>query len=346
MMGFQSALLVINSVVYQKIIKRVFLEIHPEIKITVDNNGSLVSSRNEKLPYDLIVIDMNMYSADVLEILDEVHLNNPDLPVVVLSDPGERSRKHLEIAIKKGIFAHIIKPLEENYESNLNIVKEKMQKILERICNPESLNKNSFTKTIAKPKDAFSLMLVASSTGGPIALENIITRLPGDFPVPILIVQHMPQNFTKNLAISLDKKSKLSVREAAEGDKLEPGSVLIAPGGYHLVLDNNKRVTLNQEQLVNGVRPSADVCFASVAYSHKTEAVIAVILTGMGCDGLIGVRELKKFCDCYCITQDERSCVVYGMPRSVYEAGYSDRVLDVSVISTAVERLVSRRLKS
>lgn len=181
------------------------------------------------------------------------------------------------------------------------------------------------------------LVVIASSTGGPSAVEEVCQALGPEFTKPILIVQHMPPDFTDIFARFLGKKSGMSVKEAEEGDGILNGRVLVAPGGYHMVVEpDSLEITLTTTPPVNGVRPAADVMFQSVARAYAGKRVLAVILTGMGGDGTDGVRALKETCQCYCITQSRETCVIYGMPRSVYEAGLSDEVVDLKDIGRRI----------
>jgi two-component system chemotaxis response regulator CheB len=183
------------------------------------------------------------------------------------------------------------------------------------------------------------VVVVGSSTGGPQALTEFIPGLPEDLGVPVLVVQHMPPVFTASLAKSLDNKAKLRVHEAADGQLLEANNVYIAPGGRHMVVRTEpatgKRIIgLNDGPPENSVRPAVDVLFRSVALTYEGR-VLSVILTGMGEDGARGVRALKQR-GCYSITQSEESCVIYGMPRAVDQAGLSDESLALPHIAARV----------
>jgi len=195
--------------------------------------------------------------------------------------------------------------------------------------------------------DHIDLVVIASSTGGPTALDTVFGQLPLDINVPILIVQHMPPEFTGVLAQTLCKKYNLDVKEAADGDKVEPGRILIAPGGMHMTVSSSKgfgnEIRLLDTPYVNGVKPSADVLFHSVAKEYKGKGVLAIVLTGMGNDGTKGIREMKAECNCYCITQSESSCVVYGMPKCVYEAGLSDEVGELKEIAFRMYQIIRGR---
>lgn len=179
-------------------------------------------------------------------------------------------------------------------------------------------------------------VLIGSSTGGPQALRQVLTSLPADFGVPVVVVQHMPGGFTRSLARRLDELSPLSVQEATPGSRLEMGKVLIAPGGFHVTLDGHGVVALNEDEPECGVRPSVNVTAESLARAFGAD-VIAVVLTGMGSDGTRGAGLIKQAGGSV-IVEAEESCVVYGMPRSVVEAGYADRVVSLEGIAGALMR--------
>lgn len=193
------------------------------------------------------------------------------------------------------------------------------------------------------------LVVLAASTGGPVALETIISALKKDFGVPIVVVQHMPKSFTATFAKALDKKSELLVKEAWDGDVLAPGSVYIAPGGRHLKLAQERKcaLRLSDDALVNGIRPAVDVLLESIATSRFIEGLLVVILTGMGADGLTGLQNLNKEHlhkkkQVYCIVQDELTSTVYGMPRRIVEAKLADEVLPLPAIAARLSALVRK----
>ena len=186
------------------------------------------------------------------------------------------------------------------------------------------------------------LVVIGSSTGGPQALQTVITGLPEHFPCPVVVVQHMPAGFTNALALRLNNVSRVAVREAEHGDVLRSGCVYIAPGNQHLRIRQEadvRRIILSNEPPVGNHRPAVNVMYDSVA--HLGDDVVAVILTGMGCDGREGMRRIKQNGG-YCIAQDEETCVVYGMPKSVVDAGLADEICPLSKIAEAIEAAVRR----
>ncbi|MBF0588584.1 MAG: chemotaxis-specific protein-glutamate methyltransferase CheB [Magnetococcales bacterium] len=189
-----------------------------------------------------------------------------------------------------------------------------------------------------------NLILIGSSTGGPAALTQVLSGLGGPLSIPILIVQHMPPIFTASLAAQLSRSSGLTVQESQENMTVKPGDVVLAMGGKHMTLakqGSNFIVKLNEGPKVNECRPAVDVLFMSAA-TIDSGNVLSVILTGMGRDGANGVDALKRRGNCYSITQDMNSCVVYGMPRTVEEKGLSDEVLPVDQIGPRIAEICKR----
>lgn len=190
----------------------------------------------------------------------------------------------------------------------------------------------SRTERIPRAAD-LRAVLIGTSTGGPVALQKVLSVLPAQFPLPLVLVQHMPASFTPAFAQRLDAQTAVRVREAKTGDALEPGLALLAPGGQQMLLDGRgSRVAIRiaDSEANQHYRPSVDVTFQS-AVAALGGKVLAIVMTGMGADGREGVRALKAR-DAVVWTQDEASCVVYGMPAAVAEAGLSDRVLPLDQI--------------
>ncbi len=187
-----------------------------------------------------------------------------------------------------------------------------------------------------KPK----ILVIGASTGGPVALAEVLVALPANFPLPIVLVQHMPENFTKAFAERLNKQCKIQVREAVDGDQLQPGLALLAPGGKQLMLDKRNggsvRVLPDDDRVT--YKPSLDITFGSAANTYA-DKVLGVVLTGMGSDGCKGAGLLKQSGSSLW-SQDEASCVIYGMPMAVARAGLSDKVLSLKEIGPRLVREV------
>ena len=179
------------------------------------------------------------------------------------------------------------------------------------------------------------IVAIASSTGGPKALQEVIPKLPGNLKAPVLLVQHMPKGFTQSLASRLNELSPIKVVEAKEGDALENGCVYIAPGGSHLNAvrgPGGNKLHMSDEPAREGVKPCANYMYESLAGANYDE-VVCVVLTGMGCDGTAGIVNLKKSQKVRVIAQNEESCTVYGMPRSVVDGGLADDIVPLSEVA-------------
>lgn len=187
------------------------------------------------------------------------------------------------------------------------------------------------------------VVVIASSTGGPAALSQVIPKLGGDLPAAVVVVQHLPVGFSRPMAMRFDLSSALTVREAEEGDYLKRGEVLIAPAGKHLVFNGAGRVVLNEDPPLWGVRPAADVTLNSAA-ERFGKRVIAAVLTGMGRDGALGVKAVRQHGG-VCYAQDEATCVVFGMPRMAHETGAVERLVPLGEIASVIEAAVADRLQ-
>ncbi|EHQ51951.1 chemotaxis-specific methylesterase [Ectothiorhodospira sp. PHS-1] len=179
----------------------------------------------------------------------------------------------------------------------------------------------------------FRVVLIGTSTGGPLALQKVLSELPAHFPLPLLLVQHMPGTFTPAFAQRLDQLCRIRVKEAVDGDVLTPGLALLAPGGKQMLVEaraGQQRIRITESAPEQHYRPSVDVTFNSAAAVFRGDA-LAIIMTGMGADGREGARLLKR-CGSKIWAQDEESCVVYGMPAAVVDAGLADRILPLSQI--------------
>ena len=193
------------------------------------------------------------------------------------------------------------------------------------------------------PGTGKKLVVIGTSTGGPQALQAVVTRLPGNLPCGVVIVQHMPAGFTRSLADRLNSISQIAVKEAEQDEIIKPGQVYIAPGDYHLRIapagNGERKVVLSQEPRVGNLRPTVNYMFDSAAQFGRD--LIAVIMTGMGSDGCEGMKKVKATGG-YSIAQDENSCVVYGMPKAVVDAGLADEIRPLNKIAEAIVEAVRR----
>lgn len=182
----------------------------------------------------------------------------------------------------------------------------------------------------APKRKAYKLLAIGTSTGGPVALQRVLTQLPANFPAPIVLIQHMPAAFTKAFAERLDKLCRISVKEAEDGDILRPGLALLAPGGKQMMIDGRGAVKILPGDERLNYKPCVDITFGSAAKSYG-DKVLAVVLTGMGADGREGARLLKQG-GSHIWAQDEASCVIYGMPMAIVKAGLADAVYSLDDI--------------
>ena len=186
------------------------------------------------------------------------------------------------------------------------------------------------------------IIAIASSTGGPKALQSVIPRIPADIDAPVVLVQHMPAGFTRSMAARLNELSKVQVKEAEDGELLKKGVVYIAPGGKHIVVKRKGAahvIGYSDMPPIGGLKPCANIMFDSLGQTGFDEAV-CVVLTGMGADGTNGILSLGKKKSVHVIAQDENSCIVYGMPRAIYEAGVVDEVVALSKVAETITKNV------
>jgi two-component system chemotaxis response regulator CheB len=253
-------------------------------------------------------------------------------------------------ALARGASDYVAKPANVgSVSAGMQTVKDQLIPKIKALCNdllpaaPKSIeNPVRIATSIKRPTRLPSrteVVVIGSSTGGPQALANVITTLPANFPVPIVIVQHMPPVFTKHLAARLNQDSALSVFEAAGGEVLQPGQVWIAPGDYHLELVRQGTIVktlLTQGPPENSCRPAVDVLFRSAAQVYGANC-LAVVLTGMGRDGARGCEHIVQAGGTV-LAQDEATSVVWGMPRAVAEAGLANAVLPLDAMSSEITR--------
>lgn len=340
-------LVVDDTIVYRKVLSATVNHTGIAIAAQTASNGEIALDYLKQQSFDVVLLDLVMPGMDGLEVLSVIKKLYENTFVIMISSEGPESVVHTLQALKNGALDFIMKPQEGNAERNSDILCKTLQSLFLAIqvkkigYTPATMLENKRPQVQSKTRfRELDLIVIAASTGGPDALESVLSKLPKDIQQPILIVQHMPKDFTKILANMLNKKCHLEVREAQQGELIGAKQVLIAPGGQHMLVKSGIRnkliVELKDEPYVNGLRPSADVLFQSVAQVCKGKNVLVIILTGMGRDGKIGVMEMKKSCNCYCIAQSESTCIVYGMPSAVVEAGLVDESVDLESIGERI----------
>lgn len=308
-------------------------------------NGKELIDLYDKYKPDIITLDIEMPVMNGLETLKALNENNIDCPVIMLSSLTSENSVHTMECLALGATDFIEKPT-ANMITNGNIFKDALiEKITAIVLNKKRTIKNgkeSITynnkKAISKSVDA---VVIGASTGGPRALQSVLTDIDKNIGVPIFVVQHMPRGFTKAFADRLDTICGLNVVEAEDGMKIEKNTIYIAKGGYHMVLNNNKYISLNEEPSIWGVRPAVDKLFNSAAEVYGGN-LLSVVLTGMGRDGARGTEVIKDKGG-ITISEDESTCTIYGMPKVAYETGKVDMVLELPLISKKINSILRGR---
>lgn len=299
-----------------------------------------------ELKPDVVTVDLIMPGMDGAEFTRRVMAIHP-VPVVVVSIAAESNERVLA-ALDAGAIDFVQKPTALATEKVFEIAEELIAKVnaaagatLNRSVASDHVVRTPARAAVATYPARVDIVVIGISTGGPQALKSLIPRLPADFPVPIAVVLHMPVGYTEMYARRLDEVSALAVSEARAGDDVRPGRVLVAPAGRHLTLARNGSRVVTQLDLrpLDALhRPSVDVLFHSAADVYGPR-VLGVIMTGMGSDGREGAAWIKAAGGAI-LTESEASCVVYGMPRSVVEAGLSDEAVGLSQMAQAIQERV------
>ena len=321
-------------------------------------NGRVALDRIPHVHPDVLVLDLEMPVMGGLEMLAELRRLHPRLPVIVFSSdtrPGAeatldalwlgagdyvaKSRTHSPAQAVRHIHAELVPRIKALCASRMAALAPAPVRPASRRASARA----NASPVRSRHAGAVQLLAIGASTGGPNALGKLLPALSDGFPVPVVIVQHMPALFTRFLAERLSAKSGLPVREAADGDELVPGQALIAPGDYHMRLESSDatvRVRLDQGPQMNSCRPSVDALFSSVAEVFGATA-LGVVLTGMGQDGLRGCERLVRAGGSV-LVQDENSSVVWGMPGMVARAGLADRVLPLDQLANEILQRTAR----
>lgn len=367
-----------------ELISRIAADISGTDVLDIAVNGRITLAKLRRFPAELVLLDLAIPDMNLVDVTRKVRKNHPDTQVIVLCSRVETRVDEIVEALEAGAIDFMPKPVSAN-ENSIREFRLRLMTIIgllrsrrnfrmaEQISAQRSDGFNDAAVPVTAAADIFrkrpdffvpdqercksagpavipvriDAVAIAVSTGGPNALAQVIPQLPRDLGVPVLIVQHIPRLFTASLANSLNAKSAIAVKEAAEGEKVMPNIAYIAPGGRHLVIRKEKNIGisplrryigLNSDPPENSVRPSADVLFRSLAIAYSG-TVLPVIMTGMGCDGMKGVLSLKAK-GCYCLSQTAETCTVYGMPRSVDDAGLSDERVPLGQLAARITAII------
>jgi len=341
-------LIVDDSLVIRHLIMEA-LGADPAIEIVgAEANGALALARIPELKPHVVTLDIEMPVMNGLETLRQIRKLHPRLRTIMFSTLTKRGAGVTLEALASGADDYVAKAANAGSldKSLVSLRSDLIPKIKQFFATPEPARLPRL-ETVNPPASAKStphakaqVVVIGVSTGGPQALGELIPRLPATFALPVVIVQHMPPMFTRLLAERLDSSSPIKVVEAQEGMELRPGLVLVARGDHHLRFRRTGAAvatTLDQGEPENSCRPSVDVMFRSAAQVYGASA-FAVMLTGMGSDGLKGTYLLKN-AGARSLVQDRETSVVWGMPGAVAEAGLADQVLPLNEIPAALVRL-------
>ncbi|ATP39370.1 chemotaxis response regulator protein-glutamate methylesterase [Solibacillus sp. R5-41] len=375
----KSKLLVVDdSAFMRKLISDFFADNSKVEVVGTARNGKDAIKKIQQLKPDVVTMDVEMPEMNGLEALQRIMQICP-VPVVMLSSTTQQGTDNTLTAMEYGAVDLVAKPSGTISLDLHKIQDELVRKVIQAAQIPiaklkKTISKSSVStppvsqsirakKTISSPviqntvapvltvnknvewhKNSKKIILIGTSTGGPRALQEVITKIPADVDAPILIVQHMPAGFTKSLATRLDQLSQIHVKEAEHGDIIQKGTAYIAPGGYHLKLRKVGAtfaiVTDQTEPPRSGHRPSVDVMFEDVSQYSEFDK-IAIVMTGMGYDGAKGLVALKKTGNVMAIAESAETCIVYGMPKAAVETQLVDEVADVDDIAKTIMKYMS-----
>ncbi len=365
-------LVVDDTGLYRKLLRDTLVQIDGVEVVGTASNGSLALSKLSLLEPDLLTLDVEMPMMDGLETLRQLRQVAPTVGVIMVSAHTNRGAKVTMEALELGAFDFIAKPEGNDLADNLVSLRRQLHPIIAAWRNKKRLKslldaKDTPTRpperTITTPAQPgaeeviqsmralsrsapIALVALGVSTGGPQALAHLIPRLPQDLGVPVVVVQHMPPMFTAALADSLNNKSALTVVEACSEQVLENNTVYLAPGGKQLKLAQpgalrRPSLLVTDDPPENHCKPSVDYLFRSVAQLYGNRAV-GVIMTGMGADGVLGLRLMKRQ-GAPILAQDEVSCVVFGMPMEAIKAGVVDDIVPLERMAEAICQRVNKR---
>src|SRR5690242_4505789 len=330
----------------------------PQLEVCGEaRDGREAVSQIEALKPDVISMDINMPVMDGLEATEVIMSQNPR-PILIVSSESRDGASITLKALQLGAIDFVAKP-SSGIDLDMSSVREELCRKLKMAAKvrvvrtasrsklqPETVAKKDHkaptgnsSNTLQKPGGKFPVVVVASSTGGPATLMKFVPYFAADFPGAVLVIQHMPGNFTSQFSQQLAEVSQIRVKEAEAGEIVAPGQLYVCPGSHHLRLAGTGRIILDDGPRIGGYRPCADLTLESVA-EFAGPLGMGVVLTGMGNDGSRGVQAIKS-AGGYVIAQDEATATIFGMPQEAIKAGAVDQVLPIDSIYQAVERRVA-----
>ncbi len=306
--------------------------------------------------FDGVLLDVNMPRMNGLELLDKLKEERIHTTVIMVSTETTEGATVTIQALEKGAVDFVAKPT-NIAEAKGDAFKKKVTDIMNAVLDskasknlkPITLRTRSTTTTTTTSSRPHTvgkgnhLVALACSTGGPKALQSVVPYLDPNLDAPVVLVQHMPKGFTKSMADRLDEISKVHVKEAENGEKLQKGWVYVAPGGMHMEVkknsDNSHSIYLNDAPAIGGLKPCADVMYKSLANTGYDD-ITCVVLTGMGADGTEGIKALNNRKPIHVIAQNAETCVVYGMPKAIAESGIVDEVVPLTEVAGSIKKNV------
>ena len=313
-------------------------------------DGLEAYERIKTMKYDAVVCDVNMPRMDGLQLLEKLQQEGIKATIIMVSTLTAKNTRTTVIAMERGAVDFVTKPTNiieakgEDFKKRLlSVLKAVLVSQQENCVNPVRPVRMQPVSTAARKNPHGSkLVALACSTGGPKALQSVIPYLEANMDAPMVLVQHLPAGFTKSMADRLNELSKIQVKEAEDNETLRKGTVYVAPGGKHLKVAKTKeghKIVLGNEPAVGGLRPCADIMYESLK-SCAFDEITCVVLTGMGADGTKGIASLKQKVPIHVISQDAASCVVYGMPKAIYEAGLVNEVVPLNEVAQSIMKNV------
>jgi len=346
-------LIVDDSALYRQAITAALRDVEGVQIVGIAKDGQEAIEKMKSLRPDVLTLDVEMPVMNGIETLREMNRRRIGSRAIMVSSLTESGAKVTLEALYEGAFDFIAKPTSGLFQARAILQAALIEKL--DACRSHLASSNT-TKTESRPPIAHpatgmggdnirpcSLVVIGTSTEGPKALRFVLPRFDLDFPVPIVVVQHMPPDYTGMMAKRMNEECQIPVVEVADGQSILPGMIYLAPGGRHLKLIKNRsgivgRITDDEPK--NSCRPAVDYTLRS-AVDVTENGILAVIMTGMGKDGMKGCQRIKD-CAGTVYTQDAESSAVYGMPKAVVDAGLSDRELPLGKIAAAVTRHVHR----
>jgi two-component system chemotaxis response regulator CheB len=350
-------LIVDDTALYRQVIRGVLSEMPGVAIVGMAKSGACALEKIEELNPDLLTLDVQMPGMDGIEVLRAIRQRRLRPKAIMVSSFTSEGAQVTTDALLEGAFDFILKPAGRDPEDNRRRLRDAFDEKIAAFRDTVERKKNrplhagrepaaSIDQPVAKPQAAKSdcrAVLLGTSTGGPAALKIVLPKLPATVAAPVLVVQHMPAEFTRSLAKRLDEICPLQVIEATDGVAVRAGIVMVAPGGKQFKLERKGQhviTRLTNDPPENGCRPSVDTLFRSAAEAMDGN-VLGVVMTGMGRDGARGCREIKRRGGCV-FAQHENDCTVYGMPKATIEEGLADRVLPLGKIGPAIVRHLKR----